>query len=193
MEAFKSTRTKFIYVRNVAAETPDFICPLCKECLINPRSSPCDHMFCHQCIVAYLQQSKGCPVCRKEISSGSLVEEATLEKKVLNTFVVRCSNFEWNCGWEGKRIDLESHLNSCEAFQCENKPNGCTWNGNLANQHSHLEICEHFLCKYSPQCKWKGPKINMPKHLHEICEFSPRPCPNIGDHCTFSGSTTIPY
>ncbi|EPS32454.1 hypothetical protein POX_d05385 [Penicillium oxalicum] len=56
-------------------------CPVCMDNLEDATSTSCGHLFCHKCIVDYLQsvedrrvdhtkQSKGtCPVCRKTITS----------------------------------------------------------------------------------------------------------------------------
>ncbi|KAJ5881166.1 uncharacterized protein N7473_012219 [Penicillium subrubescens] len=55
-------------------------CPVCMDTLEDATSTSCGHLFCHKCIVEYLQsvddqridqgkQAKGtCPVCRKTIT-----------------------------------------------------------------------------------------------------------------------------
>ncbi|OOQ89443.1 C3HC4 type (RING finger) zinc finger containing protein [Penicillium brasilianum] len=55
-------------------------CPVCMDSLEDATSTSCGHLFCHKCIVEYLQsideqraeqgkQTKGtCPVCRKTIT-----------------------------------------------------------------------------------------------------------------------------
>ncbi|KAJ5370733.1 uncharacterized protein N7496_006825 [Penicillium cataractarum] len=55
-------------------------CPVCMDTLEDATSTSCGHLFCHKCIVEYLQsidvqraeqgkQTKGtCPVCRKTIT-----------------------------------------------------------------------------------------------------------------------------
>lgn len=40
-------------------------CPICFEILQSPVSLPCDHVFCRQCIVAWIETETTCPICRQ--------------------------------------------------------------------------------------------------------------------------------
>lgn len=40
-------------------------CPICLEVLTNPRSGPCMHNFCEECIWEYIKDNHSeCPTCR---------------------------------------------------------------------------------------------------------------------------------
>ena len=52
----------------------DIKCPICLCLIRSPtRPSNCRHIFCNYCIKHWFQQSKKCPICRKEFSF--LIEE----------------------------------------------------------------------------------------------------------------------
>merc|ERR1712146_257474 len=43
-------------------------CPVCTEVFDDPvfcGGRPCQHVFCHECIVQALERSEQCPVCRE--------------------------------------------------------------------------------------------------------------------------------
>jgi len=46
-------------------------CPICRELFTNPKSLPCLHAFCHECLEGVFRtkspgDSASCPVCRKQ-------------------------------------------------------------------------------------------------------------------------------
>ncbi|XP_078037062.1 LON peptidase N-terminal domain and RING finger protein 2 [Augochlora pura] len=45
-------------------------CPICYEELssdIKPMSTPCGHIFCHNCLLEAIRISKRCPICKKSV------------------------------------------------------------------------------------------------------------------------------
>ena len=50
-------------VRDLILETT---CPICLDFFTNPRSAPCQHSFCEECIWEYIKDSHSeCPSCRQ--------------------------------------------------------------------------------------------------------------------------------
>ena len=48
-------------------------CPICHEKLVDPTESPCNHVFCHQCITNWLSgPGTTCPSCRRHLAPGNL-------------------------------------------------------------------------------------------------------------------------
>ena len=51
----------------------EFTCPICEEIFTQPKTIPCLHTFCEQCIRATIEASERlgnelrCPVCRAEL------------------------------------------------------------------------------------------------------------------------------
>jgi len=45
------------------------VCTICFDCLLQPRSLSCGHIFCHNCLLQYAEKSSWlvkCPTCRRE-------------------------------------------------------------------------------------------------------------------------------
>ena len=72
-------REKKIYFQ-MSEITTSFECAICLQTWCDPRQFPCQHIFCHQCILK-LHQSK-CPLCRNKFNWLEL-KKPTFEEKSL--------------------------------------------------------------------------------------------------------------
>lgn len=81
-------------VRNIAEQ---LTCALCLDCYTNPRTLPCDHSFCCECIKEYITSTRAlhgistsftCPTCRQTIhlKNSKNVDESIKEFQ-LNVFL----------------------------------------------------------------------------------------------------------
>lgn len=55
-------------------------CSICTEHFNNPSLTPCQHVYCLECIVTWLRQSTTCPQCRARVEPSSLVTLVTQEQ-----------------------------------------------------------------------------------------------------------------
>jgi hypothetical protein len=45
----------------------DSSCSICLEDAVKPHELKCQHIFCHDCISAWLQNNRECPICRAPV------------------------------------------------------------------------------------------------------------------------------
>ncbi|OQS03604.1 hypothetical protein THRCLA_04076 [Thraustotheca clavata] len=55
-------------------------CPICLETLDNPRSLPCNHCFCENCITTALGFAGNCPVCKAPVRKRTLRIDPSIER-----------------------------------------------------------------------------------------------------------------
>mmetsp|Transcript_15267 Transcript_15267/g.22850 ORF Transcript_15267/g.22850 Transcript_15267/m.22850 type:complete len:496 (+) Transcript_15267:2-1489(+) len=57
------------YANEEDLEKAGDMCAICQEKMISPVKLSCAHVFCEQCISAWLQRERTCPLCRAIVSS----------------------------------------------------------------------------------------------------------------------------
>lgn len=57
-------------IQNINSET----CCICLEPFTRPVITPCNHLFCHECIETSLKHKKKCPQCRQALTQNQLTE-----------------------------------------------------------------------------------------------------------------------
>ena len=113
-------------------EIPEALkCPICFGVPVVPVVTPCDHVFCHDCLYeAHRLAAEDrdarrievgmltCPVCRKSsIAIRSLAEGAPLAYRIWNQIPVKCSMQEQGCTWTGAISDVANHRVRCALYQ----------------------------------------------------------------------------
>jgi hypothetical protein len=46
-------------------------CSVCKEIFTDAHKTPCNHIFCKECIIAAIQEIRHCPTCKKVLNSST--------------------------------------------------------------------------------------------------------------------------
>ncbi|KAI7466229.1 hypothetical protein KC351_g14609 [Hortaea werneckii] len=49
-------------------------CPICYQDFTDPAKTPCGHIYCRECLEAWLKQTTNCPTCRTLLIAQALVE-----------------------------------------------------------------------------------------------------------------------
>lgn len=62
----------------------ELICSICTGVLEKPLETPCQHLFCGECIHQWLLRCKSCPQCRKGIKKENLRQVLPALKNILN-------------------------------------------------------------------------------------------------------------
>ena len=62
----------------------DFACSYCLGVLNTPVMTVCDHLFCKNCLVNYMEKCNECPICKGEIDEASNLPVPNVINNVLN-------------------------------------------------------------------------------------------------------------
>ncbi|RWS13850.1 hypothetical protein B4U79_17331 [Dinothrombium tinctorium] len=89
-------------------------CPICYRVLEEPlQGFHCDHVFCKECINAWLTNTTRCPMDRMFLSRDLLRPAPKLVKHLLNRLEVRCPNVSLGCFLTVTLETLDGHIAEC--------------------------------------------------------------------------------
>ena len=143
-----ATEEQFEYV-NETSIAEDLLCPICTNPLREPVcSDQCGHTFCRSCITSTYKNLTSCPTCRAALSLEDyrpITVRPFLNQ--LNQLLVKCNDCSTS---NIQRGDFNEHLKRCVAAksQCAAVSLGCQWQGKRIELQSHVKECE--LLKIKP-------------------------------------------
>ena len=92
----------------VTAPPKSLECPVCLLTFRDPHViSCCGNEFCQLCIERVQREGKACPLCNEPNFTTLLHKKLVRE---VNALVVRCTQKEMGCEWEGELGQVEQHL-----------------------------------------------------------------------------------
>lgn len=102
----------------------ELICSICRSVFCDPVQSPCNHVFCRNCINKWLENNRNCPICRKRTTRYTVQEVVPLIKNIIMKLNLHCHNTERGCEDKFPLEACEAHLKVCvyETVRCGNKP-----------------------------------------------------------------------
>lgn len=68
----------------------EFHCSVCAMVFENPVQTPCEHLFCNECIKLWLSNNMTCPVDRKHVSHGDLKPPGRYFRNLLAKLQIKC-------------------------------------------------------------------------------------------------------
>ena len=157
-----------------------FICPFCHRLIHNPTSDNSGHLFCYNCISAYLEQNTNnriCPIGHEELNK-SLITQVKNLHQIVEKMKLKCPNE--NCPWTGEVIDLPAHLQeTClkEKVNCINKKNGCEEILTKDDCKIHVKICKFREVKCPYDCENKNIVFNKLEEHYKTCPNYKISCP----------------
>ena len=136
-------KSNFEYI-DADSNDEELKCAICIRPFLSPVcDSQCGHTFCQQCIQKWLKNSSICPTCRRQRVNITNYTSVTI-RAALNQVsrlpvkctlcqqmniddrnkhfekcpkqIIKCSSSDIQCPWEGKREELDLHLEKC-SFQ----------------------------------------------------------------------------
>jgi len=94
----------------------DLICSICMSLPHDiPVITPCQHLFCKECLGEALSRQQLCPVDRCAVGRHqvSILEEVSLIRRIWGSVKAKCANHLHGCAWTGPVSDYKSHAESC--------------------------------------------------------------------------------
>jgi hypothetical protein len=93
---------------NESSINEDLICSICNAPLENPRCTPCNHIFCCQCITKWVNgNNTTCPLCRGHLTLNNLTQAQPAIRSMLDELSIKCTI----CGHTGlKRSAFDDHF-----------------------------------------------------------------------------------
>ncbi|CAF2425710.1 unnamed protein product [Rotaria sp. Silwood2] len=122
-------------------------CPICTDPFLDPVSTPCEHTFCRQCILTWLELSKtSCPSCRETLSKKDLTSISVIFiHGMLNEIQVKCIL----CGAINlQRGNFQNHINNlcpkADVSCSTNSDTSCSWIGSRDQLEIHQSECQTY-------------------------------------------------
>ncbi|CAF2619132.1 unnamed protein product [Rotaria sp. Silwood2] len=122
-------------------------CPICTDPFLDPVSTPCEHTFCRQCILTWLELSKtSCPSCRETLSKKDLTSISVIFiHGMLNEIQVKCTL----CGAINlQRGNFQNHINNlcpkADVSCSTNSDTSCSWIGSRDQLEIHQSECQTY-------------------------------------------------
>ena len=106
----------------------DLVCSICTDVVQDAVQTPCQHVFCRDCIKQWLDGGKRiCPVDRQKLTSPDLKPLDRFKKQFLDKLIVKCINHTEGCRLMARYEDM-AQLIEHECNKCDNG-NGNTTDG----------------------------------------------------------------
>ncbi|KAL7479274.1 hypothetical protein ACHAW6_005011 [Cyclotella cf. meneghiniana] len=101
---------------NETRVSDELICGICFSVPYDrPVITPCEHIFCGECLEQAMKRNKCCPNDRCPISTTDVkpLEKGKLLWRIWANILVRCGNCEVGCRWKGSIAEYKGHAENC--------------------------------------------------------------------------------
>ena len=96
---------------DAAAISRHLLCSICHGVLERPVQTACEHLFCEDCLLAWLCRKATCPVCTAVTEPEAVKRAPRAIVGLIDDLEVRCDHCE--CDWTGPHDQLSAHLDEC--------------------------------------------------------------------------------
>jgi uncharacterized protein YbaR (Trm112 family) len=133
-------------------------CPICFAVMVDPYVTPCDHVFCGNCLKTAVRTRKACPIDRNALASdGSTIRPL----REANPLAYRQT-------FGALKVRCPLHV-----------PDGCAWIGDYTSMHDHLNTTCLLHPVACPHCKLDIARGLVDQHKNDACDMRPVHC----EHC----------
>ena len=151
-------RPKYTYASLAVPVAGPKGCPLCRQPVVEPFQTPCQHVFCYQCLLQALYMTSACPLCNTPLTIRDCRPAAPTHRH-MPPAPAPAPAPALQAGWQGSQRDLRRHT---EAKVCRFAASGCKWTGLDEEAHVWSEHC----CVFRDEgCRWLGPAQEMAEHM----------------------------
>jgi hypothetical protein len=94
----------------------DLTCSICLSVPSKPVLTPCEHLFCKECLCRAVSHQPLCPICRKGCVRGQIrpIPEGSFVYRMWSSIPVKCELHEKGCCWTGSIVDAVEHMDKCQ-------------------------------------------------------------------------------
>lgn len=123
---------------------PDLMCLICHKPFVNPKSLPCNHVFCNSCLIQNNSiNDVTCPLCKTSLPRTALEDVNRPLLNMLQRLRVKCTG----CGQIGlERGSFDQHVEtvcSKASVNCSSVDVDCPWTGLREHLDGHLATCAY--------------------------------------------------
>lgn len=68
----------------------EFLCSICTLVIENPVQTICEHLFCNECILNWLDVTEACPVDGRPLTTKDLSDPNRVLRNMLNKLEIKC-------------------------------------------------------------------------------------------------------
>ena len=101
-----------------ATISKQFVCPICQGVVDPPVTTPCDHLFCEECLMQWLQRkeqgAENCPMCNQWLDVDKIRQPNRIILNLLGELERYCAHREEGCTWKGPQETYAAHHKRCE-------------------------------------------------------------------------------
>eukprot|EP01102_Stenamoeba_stenopodia_P007063 TRINITY_DN1974_c0_g1_i4.p1 TRINITY_DN1974_c0_g1~~TRINITY_DN1974_c0_g1_i4.p1 ORF type:complete len:201 (-),score=10.08 TRINITY_DN1974_c0_g1_i4:362-964(-) len=115
-------------------------CSICLEPFFEPIRTPCGHVFCKECLQAWVQKKPSCPLDTTPLPTTGPFQVDFVLSELFAEFPIVCPN---ECSWTGLQRDVTSHLSVCPAQNVSCSNPGCKEVLPRKEIVKHQESCPH--------------------------------------------------
>lgn len=153
----------------VSSVDDELKCPICQLVLEKPVSGTiCGHLYCEECIIAWLRRCRSCPLDRDFLTEDKLKPAPRIIVNFIKNLEIYCPNNVYGCSWTIKIDDLVFHLSWCP-FDDDNNCSSIRKSDNDKNQLQQLRnVCD----KTSDICEMKSLVAKLKCELEDIVDCS---------------------
>ncbi|XP_023686168.2 TNF receptor-associated factor 5 [Paramormyrops kingsleyae] len=155
-----------------------YMCPSCGRVVLNPHQTGCGHIFCYQCIRAFLEggATPTCPIDNSVIKANEVFQDNCCKREISN-LEIYCTNSP-SCSQKVTLCRLQDHLKICpfESLQCTNS--GCPDVLLRKDLEKHLSSKCTYRMEPCPHCQKHYMLIQLMDHESTICPAVKVQCPH---------------
>lgn len=168
----------------------DLYCGLCEDILLEPQSTTCcGNQCCKPCIQMSVVSEARCPYCKS--SKLAIISNEKLQAQ-LDQLMIKCSNFEAGCDWEGQVSGLQVHLDKQCLYTLQTCSQGCE----MIIQRKKMDEHKMTTCinrkRFCKHCSREFTSIRLESH-EKICKEKKKKVIRRKKIEKEMGVTTCPY
>ncbi|KAI8063530.1 hypothetical protein BC940DRAFT_307434 [Gongronella butleri] len=156
-------------------------CSICLDVLADPRMTPCDHLFCHECILLVVARSRRCPMDRLPFNPSDLKSPPQIVKDMLNELIVYCPHQLQGCTYQGERQHMAQHV----IHECGYASEACRRLRSKVQKLQPTKDPKRLIA--CPNCEDVVHADRLEYHIKGYCDKVVVACTKIDDGCNWTG------